>query len=57
MKIDLSKEEIFAICKAMSEYCRHQPDTMVASESLRSLRIKLELLQQEQPKQESIENN
>lgn len=56
MKVDLSKEEIAAICKAMAEYCRHQPDPMVASEQLRALRIKLETQSVENPRtQESSE--
>lgn len=42
MKYELSKEEVSALCKAMAEYCRHQPDPMIASENFRPLRIKLE---------------
>ena len=49
MKVELTKEEIQALCKTMAEFCRHQQDPMVASEALRPLRIKLETAVNEQP--------
>lgn len=55
MKYELNKGEIDAIFKAMAEYCRHQPDPMVASEQFRLLRIKLETQGiPEEPKKQDI---
>lgn len=42
MKYEFSKEDVAMLCKAMAEFCRHQPDPMIASENFRNLRIKLE---------------
>jgi hypothetical protein len=57
MKVELSKEEIAAISKTMAEYCRHQPDPMIASELLRPLRMKLENPAQEEPVKQDIPNS